>query len=82
MAIPIIGGQKKEKKPNTKEILEMLGGLAQQVHALHLSVQNSDKALNEYIGFKKDGDAFLDHLKEKYEPKNENDNVDKKTKDK
>ena len=35
MAIPIIGGQKKEKKPSTKEILEMLGGLAQQVHALH-----------------------------------------------
>ena len=82
MSIPIIGGQKKQSKPTTKEILDMIGALAQQVHGLQMSLHNSDKALNEYIEYKKDAEPFMAYLKEKYEVKEEDDNTDKKNKDK
>jgi|TARA_R110000751_G_scaffold163673_1_gene269887 hypothetical protein len=74
----IIGGRK-ESKPTLKDVLGVVGRLAQQVEALQLSLINSDKALNEYIEYNKDIDNFMDYLKNKYKL---DDKDTKKTEDK
>ena len=68
-----------KKKMTHKEMLAAITQCMDHVQALHMSLVNSDKALNEYIEYKEDAKPFMEHLKAKF---NIDDTDTEKTEDK
>ncbi len=68
-----------KKKMTNKDVMAAIAHCMDNIQSLHMSLVNSDKALNEYIEYKKDAKPFMEHLKAKF---NIDDTDTEKTEDK
>ena len=59
--------KKTKSKLTNKQIVNIVGGMANQLEQLKHLVYINEKALDEYIKFKNDRDTFINFLKEKQE---------------
>ena len=62
---------KPKKKLTNKEMIAMIQGLAMEIGQLKNHTFTSDMLIDDYITFKEDAEPFRAYLKEKYEPKEE-----------
>ena len=62
---------KPKKKLTNKEMMAMIQGLAMEIGQLKNHIFTCDMLIDDYITFKEDADPFKEYLKEKYEPKEE-----------
>ena len=72
----------KKKKPTIKELSRVIGGMMVQLEQLVQHMYNGDKALDEYVKFKGDKEAFMKYLEEEYKEKKEDDKDNEETEDK
>jgi len=63
--------KKTKSKLTNKQIVNIVGGMANQLEQLKHLVYINEKALDEYIKFKKDRDTFINFLKEKQEKRDD-----------
>tara|TARA_R100000656_G_scaffold103071_1_gene74993 strand:+ start:104 stop:340 length:237 start_codon:yes stop_codon:yes gene_type:complete len=62
---------KPKKKLTNKEMMAMIQGLAMEIGQLKNHTFTCDMLIDDYITFKEDAEPFKEYLKEKYEPKEE-----------
>ena len=62
---------KPKKKLTNKEMLATIQSLAMEIGQLRQHIMTGDMLIDDYITFKEDSEGFKEYLKEKYEPKKE-----------
>ncbi|QDP50638.1 MAG: hypothetical protein Unbinned1966contig1000_13 [Prokaryotic dsDNA virus sp.] len=59
----------KNKKPTMNEVRDAIAVMIRRIDDLYKVMHQSNLTFTEYLMFKKEGDKFTEHLKEKYDKK-------------